>query len=342
MSRELKLLAVLLLFGTGLILGLKFLFPLVAPFLLGLILACLIEPVVKRIELKLRIARGPAVGMVLFTFVMVILGITCATLFSSFREAQRLLPKAALLVDRLAEISSGFIEQLSQGMQINVHYFSLNTGSINRMIISFIGWVLGLLPRLPEIILAIVLGGVTAYFFSRDKELFSRIFYRCLPQNWRVETVQIKDEIISKISNFLRAEFLLCFITTGLTVLFFGFLRFPGAVAYGLLAGMLDLIPVIGPGLVFIPFASIQFIMGDHYQGIVIIIGFILILGIRQICELKLIGNSIDLHPLITIALIYMGIKIFGFGGILFGPILIITLRALYRALAIRFAIKSF
>lgn len=77
--------------------------------------------------------------------------------------------------------------------------------------------------------------------------------------------------------------------------------------------------------------------MGDYYQGIGLVIGYLLVLSIRQFAEVKLIGDNFDLHPLLTIAMIFIGFKIFGFGGLLFSPVLIITLRAIYRALTFHF-----
>jgi sporulation integral membrane protein YtvI len=340
-TRELKLLIILLLLGVGLILGLKFFFPLVAPFLLGLVIAGLIEPMVQKLELRFKVSRGLAVGLVLFSFIMMSLSLSGLILLSSFKEAQRILPEIPLLLNRLSDLGSGLINRLFRFMNLDFTHFSLKTGPLSRIFDSFIHWVLGLLPRFPEMVLAIVLGGIAAYFFSRDKQLFSQIFYRCLPRDWRNMTVQIKDEIIVKIGRFFRAELTLCLITAALTALFFRILRIPGVFAYGLLTGLLDLIPVIGPGLVFIPLALAQFVMGDYYQGIGIIGSYCLILLVRQITEVKLIGDNFDLHPLVTIIIIYIGLKIFGFSGIFFGPILIITLRAIYRALATRFVAQS-
>ncbi len=341
MTRVRKLTIILLLLGIGLILGLKFFFPLVAPFLLGLIIAGLIEPLVQKLELLFKFSRGLAVSLILFTFIIISLGLSGLILLSSFKEAQRLLPEIPILFNNLSELCSGLIQRWFRFLNLDFVRFSLKTGPMGRIFDSFFHWVLGLLPRFPEMAMAIVLGGIAAYFFSRDKKLFSHIFYSCLPREWRNMTVQIKDEIIVKTGRFLRAELVLCLITAVLTSLFFMILKIPGIFAYGLLAGLLDLIPVIGPGLMFVPFALIQFITGNYYLGIGIIGSYCLIFLVRQITEVKLIGDNFDLHPLITIIIIYVGLKIFGFSGIFFGPILIITLRAIYRALSTQFTARS-
>jgi sporulation integral membrane protein YtvI len=337
MSQELRLLMILLLLGVGLVLGFKFLFPIVAPFLLGIIFAGLIEPWVRRLETRLTMNRSLAAGLVLFSFLIVVLGLTGLTLLSSFWEAERQLPKIPFLIAKLSDVCSGLLIHLGQLIKYNLPAFSLNSGPVSQVLRSFILWVLGFLPRFPEIILVIAFGGISAYFFSRDRQIISPLIIHCLPENWRITAIQIKDELITKISRFFRAELTLCLITAGLTWAGFFILGIPGAFTYGFLAGILDLIPVIGPGMVYIPYALTQFLMGDIYHGIGLIAVYLMVLLIRQIAELKLIGNNFDFHPLITLMIIYIGIKVFGFSGIFFGPVIIITLRAIYRALSARF-----
>ena len=334
MSRELRLFLILLTLGAGLILGLKFLFPIIAPFLLGITFAGLIEPWVRKLESCFPLKRKFAVGLALFIFLILVLSLSGLTLLSTFQEAERQLPKIPLLVTRLSAIYRGLTAQLGRIMQYNLPGFSLDSVPFARLFDTFLRWVLSFLPRFPEILFVITFGGISAYYFSRDKEVISRLMLHCLPDDWRIAAIQIKDELLTRMGRFFRAELTLCFISAGLTWAGFMVLSIPGAVTYGFLAGVMDLIPVIGPGLVYIPFASAQFIMGDFHQGFGLLLLYLLVILIRQIAEVKLIGNNFDFHPLITLMIIFIGIKVFGFGGIFFGPVIIITLRAIYHTLA--------
>jgi predicted PurR-regulated permease PerM len=189
------------------------------------------------------------------------------------------------------------------------------------------------LPHFPQLLFAIGLGGVTAYFFSRDKKLISQLFYRILPQKWQQATIELKTEVITSVARFIRVECILALITTSLTIGFFLWLGIPAALAYGFLAGTLDFLPVLGPGLVYIPLAAINILFKDYYQALWLISAYFLLLLIRQVIEFKLIGENLNLHPMVSILVIYLGIQIFGLVGILIGPLLIITLRAFYRVL---------
>lgn len=248
MTNELKIISILGVLGIGMVLGLKFLFPFVAPFLLGITFACLVEPTVRNLERRFKVKRSVAAAIVVIWFLMGVLAVTGLALFSSFREAQRLLPKVPVLIHHFSELGTTITFQLARLIHFDVRNFSFHTGPLAQIFQSLIRWVLQLLPQFPEIIITIALGGVTAYFFSRDLQPIRKVLFRCLPRGWWDTAIQIKDEVITKMGQFLRAEFILSMITMFLTVLFFAILKIPGAFAYGLFAGILILSRLLAPG----------------------------------------------------------------------------------------------
>lgn len=315
---------------------LKYLFPLMAPFLLGTIFACLIEPVVKRLDTRLRVGRKLTIMLILIFLVIVAFSITGFSVLAFYQEAQRLMPKIPGLVERLLNITQEILNYLVKyfpQMAENGPIFALPRESIGRVLRSMIIGGLQFLPRFPQLLLAIGLGGVTAYFFSRDKELISRVFYQILPYKWQKATITLKTEVMASVSRFIRTECILALVTTSLTTVFFLCLGIPAAMAYGFLAGMLDFLPVLGPGLIYIPLVAVNLLFGNYYQALWLTSGYFILLLLRQITEYKLIGENLNLHPLVSIFVIYIGVQIFGVAGIFLGPLLIVILRAFYRVL---------
>lgn len=307
-----------------------------APFLLGTIFACLIEPLVKKLDSRLRVGRKFAIIIILFLMVITALSITGFSLLAFYQEAQRVMPQIPGLVGRLLNITQEalgyFIKYFPQLAEFGPN-FGLPGESIGRVLRSMIMGGLQFLPRFPQLLLAIGLGGVTAYFFSRDKKLISQMFYKSLPRKWQQATIAIKTEVLASVGRFIRVECILALVTTTFTTVFFLCLGTPVAMAYGFLAGILDFLPVLGPGLIYIPLAVIHLLFGNYYQALWLIIGYFLLLLLRQVIEYKLIGENLNLHPLVSILVIYIGVQVFGFAGIFFGPLLIIILRAFYRVL---------
>lgn len=101
------------------------------------------------------------------------------------------------------------------------------------------------------------------------------------------------------------------------------------------LTGLLSFIPVFGVGIAWISVSLLLFFSGNHWMGIGLFIYCIIIItaidnGFRIVVQKKL-G---DIHPLITFFGVIMGLDLFGFVGIIFGPLLIsyfILLLRIYR-----------
>ncbi len=320
----------------GLILGFQYLFPILAPFLLGIFLACLIEPVIKQAETGLGMNRKLAVSLVLAITLFSLLSITGIVFLVSYQEALRILPKIPVFVKKLLGLGEGIIIFLGAHFQVPDGFFQnylARPDAIEGLFRSIVAWVVNLVPTFPKVVLAMGLGGVTAYFISRDKKFFSGLFYENMPQNWRPLTIQVKEEVIAAFISFIRAEIMLAVLTSALTALTFWLLKIPGAIAYGFLAGILDFIPVVGPGMLYLPLILIFCLFKNYYQTIWLVVLYFFVLFLRQLGEAKLIGENLQIHPLAVIFLVYLGMKLFGLTGILFGPILVITLRAAFRAL---------
>jgi predicted PurR-regulated permease PerM len=93
---------------------------------------------------------------------------------------------------------------------------------------------------------------------------------------------------------------------------------------WGVITGFCSIIPVIGGGIVWIPVAVYQIIEGHTWQAIFIVAWGVLIMGsIDNIIRFILAKRMADVHPIITVLGVIMGLKYFGFIGLIFGPVLI-------------------
>ncbi len=93
---------------------------------------------------------------------------------------------------------------------------------------------------------------------------------------------------------------------------------------WAFLTGVASLIPIIGTGLVWIPLIIYLLASGDTWQGIGLGIYSVAIIGnIDYVARITLLRKIGDVHPLVTIFGVIVGISLFGFLGLIFGPLLI-------------------
>ena len=91
-------------------------------------------------------------------------------------------------------------------------------------------------------------------------------------------------------------------------------------------------IMVLGVGTVLIPWATIAFIERNMRLGFGLLILYGVIVIVRQFAEPKIVGGTLGIHPLLTLAAMYLGFRLFGVAGMIIGPILALLARAIATA----------
>ena len=104
-------------------------------------------------------------------------------------------------------------------------------------------------------------------------------------------------------------------------------LRVNYALLVALLVAIVDIFPILGTGTILIPWAVFALVSGNVGLGSGLLILYGVSLIVRQVLEPKIVGNSIGLHPLATLAAVYLGIKFTGFLGIFIGPIVALCIK---------------
>ena len=96
------------------------------------------------------------------------------------------------------------------------------------------------------------------------------------------------------------------------------------AVFWGVVSLFLSFMPVIGAPIVTIPAALILFINGENWQGtFVLLVTFIIIINIDNVIRFMINKRIADTHPIITVVGVVIGLPLFGFVGLVFGPLLL-------------------
>ncbi|WP_268051634.1 AI-2E family transporter [Clostridium ganghwense] len=170
-------------------------------------------------------------------------------------------------------------------------------------------------------VFAYFISNIAVYFILVDKYVIVNTIEKLFPEN-NISRLRIK---LDDINNIFKIELILVLITTLETLIGFVILRINNAIFLSALCGVLDLIPYIGTILVFIPLIIYNFIIKRNIIASGLIILYILLQVTRQILEAKFVSKKFQIHPLILILAIYIGIKVFGFIGLFMAPLYIIT-----------------
>jgi len=98
----------------------------------------------------------------------------------------------------------------------------------------------------------------------------------------------------------------------------------PDPVLFGFLTCFATILPLVGTALIWFPLALYLFLTGDHVNGIgLAIYALVVISNIDNVIRFILQKKLADTHPLITIFGVIIGLTLFGFWGVIFGPLLL-------------------
>ncbi|MES2396689.1 MAG: AI-2E family transporter [Bacteroidota bacterium] len=158
---------------------------------------------------------------------------------------------------------------------------------------------------------------------------------RFLPYTTENAHLFAKELVSQTYSNVIGAP-LLAIIQAGFAILGFWIFGLNEPVFWGLMCGFLSFIPFVGSALVWFPAGIILASTGAYWQGIAILIyGAVVIINVDNIFRFILQKKIADIHPLVTVFGVIIGLKWFGIPGIIFGPLLIsyfLIMIKIYRA----------
>ena len=189
--------------------------------------------------------------------------------------------------------------------------------------------------QIPSILISVVITLVACCFMTTDYDKVM-YFFRCqFPEHRREDVDRAKTLLKTSLGKMGKAYALIMLVTfvevsAGLTVLrLIGVFESSYIVMIAIATAIIDIVPVLGTGTVLIPWALYSIITGNFGMGIGLVIMYIIITVIRQVIEPKLVAGQLGLSPIVTIAALYLGLKLFGVLGMFVTPLIIIMLKLL-------------
>ena len=141
----------------------------------------------------------------------------------------------------------------------------------------------------------------------------------------------ITDRLRYSAVAYLRTQGIIMLITATLCTLGLVLIRNPYALLLGLGIALLDALPVLGSGMILLPWSIILLFQKNYMSGSILLTVFVLCVILREFLEPKLLGKGIGIRPLYTLISMYLGIRIFGVAGFILGPIGLVIIKSLYE-----------
>ena len=317
-----------LLFGGGILFYLffRYAFGLIAPFLLGYLIAVAAGRPAEALHRRYKRSEG------LYRLMIALLFSVAAALFLFF--------SVKVLVGELGR----FIEGLGAEMPASVETLLTSAPLLSAIwqdgkifervvdsLLSFLPSLLsGLVTLLPSLLFSIAVGAVASVYFCLDLERVHTAVKGVIPTTLRPALQKMREHLAVALLCLLRSNGILMLIAFALMLVGFLILRIPYPFLFSAVFALFDLLPVVGVGAFLVPMGIGKLLVGDVYKGVGILLLFALITVVRQLAEPRLLGARQGLHPLVTLFALYAGAKLFGAVGLLLFPVLALLLHSLF------------
>ena len=322
-------------------LGIKYLAAWLLPFVIGLVVALILNRPVTYLSNKTKIPRS--VWSLLFVLVslLLIFSLIGVIVYALYSEAESLLKwvmenesifysawdgirnSFSLIVNNLPEAVRAYLEKLPQELLSSV------TAPLSASLSSFAGAVV---VNVPTIIITVILSIIGSYFITNDYPKIAEFVY--VQFSDRIKTIIANAKVLFKenVLKMLRGYLLIMLITFCELFLGFTVIGVEYASILAVIIAIMDILPVLGTGLALIPWAVIELFLGEPIMALKLIALYGIVTVIRNVIEPKIIGSQVGLSPVITLMSMYLGLKTMGFIGMFGFPITIIILVKLQDA----------
>lgn len=319
----------------GLYIVIKYLFVFFAPFLTAVVISEINEPIIRFLERKAKLSRKASTVFSLTLSICVIAVLAISLLFKIYAELIKLQNNLPNYVTSISYLLSGYyakINTLYNSLPINLQeVFKSNVliflPKLESVITSIASSIITSITSLPKLGIFVTVTLLSSYFISSDKKNIRNFIYRQIPHKAQKSFYNAKNDVVSSILGYFKAQLIIMFITFIISTIGFIIIDTGYAVLMGLVTALADGIPLLGSGIVMVPWIILNFITGNIRMALGLLSVYLFAIIVRQIIEPKIVSTQTGLHPLVTLISMYLGLMIFGVIGLFLGPVIMILLK---------------
>ena len=126
---------------------------------------------------------------------------------------------------------------------------------------------------------------------------------------------------------YIKAHLIMILMTFLMVYIGLVIIGYKYAALLAAIISVLDFLPAIGLGTVFIPWAIVLFVLGNSASAIKLLILYGVCERVNQVFRPRIIGSQLGIHPLATLIGLYVGFKFFGILGMFLSPLAVILVK---------------
>ncbi len=308
------------------------------PFVLAVLMAWLLNPLIRWVQRRMKISRQilsfllivlsfAVVGGLLF-WLFYSVGSEVVSLVANWDSVgaalSEMLETVAVYSDRLVALLPDELEQWLDGTYAELIAWLQNVAP---ELLAGLGKGAGnIAMQVPSWGIAFAVFVVAAYFFTADYPRIRAMVTERMSTGVRDFLSRVKKVAVAAFGGYVRAQLILSLVVFVILLLGFSITGQSYAFLLAFILAVMDFIPIIGSGTAIVPWTIISVLMGNYRKAIELAVIWGIIAVFRRLAEPKVVGDQTGLSPILSLVSIYVGMRLAGVLGMIFGPVILLII----------------
>lgn len=294
------------------------------------VIACALNPYVTRLMKSMK--RPVAASVVMLISILSIAALfvpICVVAFKEIRAFIHTLPT------KITEASHFFVNSPIYHRLADIVDKDTIIGNSTSFATGIVSQSLNITVGIAQLVVIIIALTMIVYYILADKEYLKNKFIEFFPPDMKKKAEDITFSISSKVGSYVRAQLLSLAAVGVMVAIVLVIFKVEYATLLGLISGIFDIIPILGPSVALAIILLVVYPMGIG-KVLFIVAGFLLCQQISNyVIKPLLFGKMMKMHPLMIFLALFMANQFLGFWGVILSPALAATLCVLVDELYI-------
>jgi len=313
-------------------LSMKYISPIASPFLMAFLLSGLLNPLASALHRKIKIRKSLLAGMILFIVSIIFIALLWLLLSALFTGGGKLACQIPDLQEELCLLLGNCCNMMERqfgidGVQIEHFIMEQVNILIENLEVNVLPTVMGksmdYAKNIASVVSFIVVMIIAALLIIKD---YDQLLFKLKKEDEFKGACEVGRKIILYIKTFVRAQLIILCIISTLCAAVLTLTGMKGGILYGIITGVMDMLPFIGTGIMLIPLALYRLISGYYLQAFVCFALYAACALVREFLEPKLIGDRVGVWPVGILFAVFAGLHLFGIWGIIKGPLSLVII----------------
>ena len=296
------------------------------------VLACSLNPAVDRLSKYM--SRGLASTIVITGTILIVILFLIPIVTISIQEIQQLVLNIPVFIKKTIY----FLSNKTVMGKTLIEYINVDTitNASSQLASGLVNKSINFTVALMETITVIITMGVIVFYMTYEKHLIRDALITMFPPKMKQRAKEVYENIEHKVGGYVIAQVLSMTTVAVFTAAGLLLLRVEYAILLGLIAGLLDIVPIVGPTLAFI----LGILCASQQGWLIVILTAIVYLAAQWVSNNfvrpLVFGKFLDLHPLIIIFAFLIAAQFLGVWGVIISPAIAALLLTLFDELYLK------